>query len=107
VPPPFGIRSGNANCSTRAHPKARQALRRRTGTQASACRDHLRRNAAAAAGYLTLKRRLAASHRGLTFESREDYSLAKTEFVEAVLREAAAAAGGGNGRSARPRRPSD
>jgi [ribosomal protein S5]-alanine N-acetyltransferase len=53
-----------------------------------AFRDHLRRHPAVAADYLALKRRLAGQFAGDTFESREQYSLAKSSFVEAVLAEA-------------------
>jgi hypothetical protein len=35
-----------------------------------------------------LKRQLAASHHGNTFESREQYSLAKSGFVASVLEQA-------------------
>ena len=38
--------------------------------------------------YVDLKRRLAAAHDGATLESRERYSLAKTEFVNAILERA-------------------
>ena len=57
-----------------------------------AFRDYLRRNPAAAAEYVALKRKLASAHDGLTMESQERYSLAKTEFVRAVLGRAAAEA---------------
>ncbi len=50
-----------------------------------AFRDYLRRQPAAAAEYVGLKRELAAAHDGLTMESQERYSLAKTEFVHSVL----------------------
>lgn len=50
-----------------------------------AFREHLRGHPELAADYLALKRTLAAAHHGSTLESRERYSLAKTEFVEAVL----------------------
>ena len=51
-----------------------------------AFRDHLRGNPAAAASYEKLKRSLAPTHDGLTLESQESYSLAKTEFIRSVLR---------------------
>ncbi len=50
-----------------------------------AFRDYLRRHPSVAAEYATLKRTLAAAHDGLTMESQESYSLAKTEFVRSVL----------------------
>jgi GrpB protein len=50
-----------------------------------AFRDFLRRNATVAAEYVALKRRLAAAHDGLTMESQERYSLAKSDFVRSVL----------------------
>jgi len=50
-----------------------------------AFRDYLRRHPLAAAEYLTLKHELAAAHHGATIESRECYSLAKTEFVSSVV----------------------
>jgi len=50
-----------------------------------AFRDYLRRHPAAAVDYAELKRALAAEHDGETLESREWYSLAKTEFVASVL----------------------
>jgi GrpB-like predicted nucleotidyltransferase (UPF0157 family) len=53
-----------------------------------AFRDHLRADPGAAAEYERLKRALAAVHHGRTLESREAYSLAKTDFVEAVLAKA-------------------
>jgi GrpB-like predicted nucleotidyltransferase (UPF0157 family) len=56
-----------------------------------AFRDYLRDHPAIAADYLALKRRLAAAHDGLTLESRERYSLAKTGFVQGVLERALAA----------------
>jgi GrpB-like predicted nucleotidyltransferase (UPF0157 family) len=55
-----------------------------------AFRDYLRRHPAAAAEYDGLKRKLAAVHAGLTMESQERYSLAKTEFVHSVLSRALA-----------------
>ena len=48
-------------------------------------RDYLRMHADAAAEYVRLKQTLAALHHGETHESRERYSLGKTEFVERVL----------------------
>jgi GrpB-like predicted nucleotidyltransferase (UPF0157 family) len=53
-----------------------------------AFRDYLRRHPATAAEYVGLKRTLAAVHDGLSMESQERYSLAKTEFVRSVLRRA-------------------
>jgi GrpB-like predicted nucleotidyltransferase (UPF0157 family) len=53
-----------------------------------AFRDHLRNHPEVARQYLELKRSLAARHHGATHESRENYSLAKGNFVEAVLAEA-------------------
>ena len=50
-----------------------------------AFRDYLRAHADVAAQYLDLKRELAARYVGATAESREEYSLAKSDFVEAVL----------------------
>ena len=50
-----------------------------------AFRDYLRAHAGVAAQYLELKRELAARYLGTTAESREEYSLAKSDFVEAVL----------------------
>ena len=50
-----------------------------------AFRDALRADAALAARYEQLKRTLAREHHGQTLESRERYSLAKTDFVERVL----------------------
>lgn len=54
-----------------------------------AFRDRLRTDAATAADYAALKRRLAARHDGLTLASQERYSLAKTDFVRSVLGRAA------------------
>jgi GrpB-like predicted nucleotidyltransferase (UPF0157 family) len=50
-----------------------------------AFRDHFRRHTEVAADYAALKRQLAAQHDGRTLESRERYSLSKTEFVNSVL----------------------
>jgi GrpB-like predicted nucleotidyltransferase (UPF0157 family) len=50
-----------------------------------AFRNCLRSYPAVAAEYVALKLRLAAAHDGLTMESQERYSLAKTEFVRSVL----------------------
>jgi GrpB-like predicted nucleotidyltransferase (UPF0157 family) len=55
-------------------------------------RDYLRGNPSIAAEYLSLKRKLASVHDGLTLESQERYSLSKTEFVRSVLARAAAEA---------------
>jgi GrpB-like predicted nucleotidyltransferase (UPF0157 family) len=56
-----------------------------------AFRDFLRRHESVATEYLCLKQQLAAVHSGDTLASRESYSLAKTEFVRAVLAIALAA----------------
>lgn len=48
-------------------------------------RDRLRADAALAAAYADLKRRLARAHDGATPESRERYSLAKSAFVQSAL----------------------
>lgn len=53
-------------------------------------RDALRSDPALAAEYVKLKRGLAARHHGRTHESRESYSLAKTDFVATALRRARA-----------------
>jgi GrpB-like predicted nucleotidyltransferase (UPF0157 family) len=50
-----------------------------------AFRDALRKNPVLADDYVKLKRALAAAHHGTTLVSREDYSLAKSDFVERVL----------------------
>lgn len=50
-----------------------------------AFRDFLRRHADTAGEYLALKQRLARLHRGATREERERYSMAKGDFIEAVL----------------------
>ena len=49
---------------------------------------YLRSHPALAAEYAELKHALAAVHDGASFESRELYSLAKTEFVTSVLKRA-------------------
>ncbi len=54
-------------------------------------RDQLRGSPELARRYEALKYDLADRHHGRTRESREAYSLAKTSFVEAVLRSAASA----------------
>jgi GrpB-like predicted nucleotidyltransferase (UPF0157 family)/GNAT superfamily N-acetyltransferase len=53
-----------------------------------AFRDFLRANPDVAERYVELKRSLAARHHGGTLESREKYSLGKTDFVESVIRRA-------------------
>jgi len=50
-----------------------------------AFRNYLREDSQVAAEYVALKRRLADLHHGTTLESRERYSLAKSEFVASVL----------------------
>ncbi len=61
-----------------------------------AFRDHLRRHPHDAARYVELKRRLAAGMDGSSRESREQYSLSKSEFVQEILT---------RGRCRRERRP--
>ena len=56
-----------------------------------AFRDYLRRHPTVAAEYVDLKRSLAAVHDGSTLESRERYSLSKTQFVSSVLERARSA----------------
>lgn len=56
-----------------------------------AFRDYLRSHPATAADYAELKRSLAAAHDGESLESRERYSLSKTEFVTSVLERALSA----------------
>ena len=56
-----------------------------------AFRDYLRSHPAVAAEYAEIKCSLAAAHDGETLESRERYSLSKTEFVTSVLERALAA----------------
>ena len=58
-----------------------------------AFRDCLRAHPDVAASYLELKKSLAVRHHGLTQESRESYSLGKTEFIESVIRRLAGDAG--------------
>ena len=58
-----------------------------------AFRDHLRCNPDTARAYGELKCSLAANHHGLTMESQEQYSLAKTEFIHSVLRQRPAQTG--------------
>jgi len=50
-----------------------------------AFRDYLRHNPIVAAQYVALKRELATVNHGATLESRERYSLSKTQFVSSVL----------------------
>jgi GrpB-like predicted nucleotidyltransferase (UPF0157 family) len=56
-----------------------------------AFRDYLRSHPSVAAEYVELKRSLAAAHDGATLESRERYSLSKTQFVSSVLERALSA----------------
>jgi GrpB-like predicted nucleotidyltransferase (UPF0157 family) len=51
-----------------------------------AFRDYLRSHAEVAAEYVALKYKLAAENHGTTLESRERYSLSKSDFVAAVLK---------------------
>ena len=51
-----------------------------------AFRDYLRDHPLLGAEHVQLKRQLAAAHHGTTLESREKYSLAKTEFASASTR---------------------
>ena len=53
-----------------------------------AFRDYLRAHPEVAAEYVAVKRQLAAEHGGATPETRELYSLSKTEFVRCVLERA-------------------
>jgi GrpB-like predicted nucleotidyltransferase (UPF0157 family) len=53
-----------------------------------AFRDYLRHNPLVANEYVSLKLELAAANDGTTLESRERYSLSKTEFVSSVLERA-------------------
>jgi GrpB-like predicted nucleotidyltransferase (UPF0157 family) len=53
-----------------------------------AFRDFLRAHPLVAGQYLALKRELAAKHDGNTMASREQYSLAKSSFIAAVLERA-------------------
>lgn len=50
-----------------------------------AFRNYLRRHSAVAEEYAALKRNLALQYDGRTIESQEAYSLAKTDFVRAIL----------------------
>lgn len=56
-----------------------------------AFRDYLRSHPAVGTEYVELKRSLAAVHDGATLESRERYSLSKTQFVTSVLERALSA----------------
>jgi GrpB-like predicted nucleotidyltransferase (UPF0157 family) len=51
-----------------------------------AFRDYLRSHAEVATEYVALKHKLAAENHGTTLESRERYSLSKSDFVAAVLK---------------------
>ena len=53
-----------------------------------AFRDYMRDHPAVCAEYVELKQKLALANHGFTLESREQYSLSKTEFVTAVLERA-------------------
>jgi GrpB-like predicted nucleotidyltransferase (UPF0157 family) len=53
-----------------------------------AFRDYLRAHPEVAAEYVAVKRSLAAEHGGATPESRERYSLSKTDFVRTILERA-------------------
>lgn len=53
-----------------------------------AFRDYLRRHPLVAAEYVDLKRTLASANDGETLESRERYSLTKSQFVNSVLERA-------------------
>ena len=50
-----------------------------------AFRNYLRRHPEVAVNYAALKRKLATEHNATTRASRENYSLAKTDFVQSVL----------------------
>lgn len=54
-------------------------------TKHLAFRDYLRSNPVQARSYEALKRKLASEHEGSTLGSIENYSLAKTEFIESAL----------------------
>lgn len=56
-----------------------------------AFRDYLRAHPEIAAQYVETKRLLAAAHDGMSRESRERYSLAKSPFIDRVLEQAQAA----------------
>jgi len=56
-----------------------------------AFRDYLRSHPAVAAEYAEIKQRLAAGHDDATLESRECYSLSKTQFISSVLEQALSA----------------
>ncbi len=56
-----------------------------------AFRDYLRCHPMVAAEYVELKRTLAAANDGTTLESRERYSLTKSQFVSSVLERALSA----------------